>query len=308
MRKRRMFMELRVLKYFLMAAREENITRAAKRMHVTQPTLSRQLIQLEEELGVTLFKRGKHSITLTEEGMLLRQRAQEMVSIEDKIFQDLSHKDDILTGTVTIGSGEAQGMYDVSKLIASFRKTNPNVQFEICSGIADEIKDKIENGTADIGILGEPVDISKYEFIRMPNKDQWGVLMQPGCKLAEKERICPSDLLGVPIITAKRESVRNEVANWFGEYYDELDITASCDLLYNTEVLVRSGIGAAVCIKGGGRCDDLCFRPLYPALETGIVLVWKKHRIISPAVRGFIEHARGYANSESLYNDGGKNE
>lgn len=170
-------MELRVLKYFLMIAQEENITRAAQRLNVTQPTLSRQLMQMEEELGVKLFKRGKHSISLTEDGILLKQRAQEIINIEEKIREDLSHSDDMLMGTITIGSGETCVLSGVAKLAASFRKENPKVMFEVCSGIADDIKDKIENGTVDIGLLKEPVDISKYEFVRLGEKEKCGVIM-----------------------------------------------------------------------------------------------------------------------------------
>lgn len=289
---RRKKMELRVLKYFLMAAREENITRAAERMHVTQPTLSRQLMQLEEELGVELFKRSKHSISLTEDGMLLKQRAQEMISIEEKIFYDLSHKGDILTGTVSVGCGETQTVDELFSLAASFHEKNPNVVFEVYSGIADDIKLRIENGTVDIGLLTEPVDISKYDFVRMKQKDRWGVIMRCDDPLSEKEYIRPEDLSGVPLIMAKRESVRNEIANWFGGYYDELKTAASCDLLYNTIALVKSGIGSAIAIEGTGTEDGLCFRPLMPSLETGSVMVWKKHRAVSPAVREFITYVK----------------
>ena len=285
-------MELRVLKYFLMAAREENITRAAERMHVTQPTLSRQLIQLEDELGVELFKRNKHSISLTEDGMILKQRAQEMISIEEKIFYDLSHKDDTLTGTVSMGCGETQTVDELFSLAAEFRKANPNVIFEVYSGIADDIKLKLESGAVDVGLLIEPVDISKYDFVRMKSRDRWGVLLRRDDPLAEKEYILPEDLSDVPLIMAKRESVRNEIANWFGGYYDGLKTAASCDLLYNTMVLVKNGVGAAIAIEGIGFGDELCFRPLMPQLETGSVMVWKKHRSVSPAVREFIEYIK----------------
>lgn len=283
-------MELRILKYFLMVAREENITRAAQRLNVTQPTLSRQLMQMEEELGVRLFQRGKHSISLTEDGILLKQRAQEIIHIENKIREDLSHKGDSLTGTVTIGSGETRSMNDVSDLIQSFREENPKVTFEIYSGIADDVKDKIEDGTVDIGLLTEPVDISKYEFIRIPQKEQWGVIMRDDCPLANKEYICPEDLLGQPMITAKRESVRNELANWLGDYYDNIEFAASCDLIYNTEALVKGGVGIALCLKSDSHHSNICFRPLLPALETGAVLVWRKNRAVSPAVKKFIRH------------------
>ena len=285
-------MELRVLKYFLMIAQEENITRAAQRLNVTQPTLSRQLMQMEEELGVKLFKRGKHSISLTEDGILLKQRAQEIINIEEKIREDLSHSDDMLTGTITIGSGETCVLSEVAKLAASFRKENPKVMFEVCSGIADDIKDKIENGTVDIGLLKEPVDISKYEFVRLGQKEKWGVIMRKDCPLAEKEYITPKDLAGQPLIFAKRESVRNEIENWFGDCYDNIEIAASCDLIYNTESLVKGGVGLALCIDSDMYYDDLCFKPLSPTLETGTVIVWRKNRTVSPSVNSFIKHIK----------------
>lgn len=285
-------MELRVLKYFLTVAQEENITRAAKRMHITQPTLSRQLMQLEDELGVKLFKRTKHSILLTEEGVLLRQRAQEMVSIEDKIINDFANKDNVLSGKITIGSGETQSMNEVAEKIASFQNINPDVDFEIFSGIADDIKMKIENGTVDIGLLTEPVDISRYDFVRMKNKDRWGALMKKDSELSSNKCICPEDLLNVPLIMAKRESVRNVVENWFGKYYDDLKIAAESDLLYNTTILVKNNVGIAVCLESACTEDELCFRPLMPPIETGAVLVWKKHRDVSPAIRGFISYIK----------------
>ena len=267
-------MELRVLKYFLMIAREENITRAAQRLNVTQPTLSRQLI------------------SLTEDGILLKQRAQEIINIEEKIREDLSHSDDMLMGTITIGSGETCVLSGVAKLAASFRKENPKVMFEVCSGIADDIKDKIENGTVDIGLLKEPVDISKYEFVRLGQKEKWGVIMRKDCPLAEKEYITPKDLAGQPLIFAKRESVRNEIENWFGDCYDNIKIVASCDLIYNTESLVTGGVGLALCIDSDMYYDDLCFKPLSPMLETGTVIVWRKNRTVSPSVNSFIKHIK----------------
>lgn len=285
-------MELRVLKYFLTVAREENITRAAKRMHITQPTLSRQLMQLEDELGVKLFKRTKHSILLTEEGVLLRQRAQEMVSIEDKIINDFANKDNVLSGKITIGSGETHSMDEVAEKIASFQKKNPDVDFEIFSGIADDIKIKIENGTVDIGLLTEPVDISRYDFVRMKNKDRWGALMRNDSELSANEYICPENLLNTPLIMAKRESVRNVVENWFGKYYDDLKIAAESDLLYNTTMLVKNNVGIAVCLESAATGDELCFKSLMPPIETGAVLVWKKHRDASPAVREFVSYIK----------------
>ncbi len=249
-------------------------------------------MQLEDELGTKLFSRKKHRITLTDDGMLLKQRAIEIVALEDKIHQDLSHQTGILSGTISIGSGETQAMNAVAKLAADFHQKHPQVQFEIRSGVADEIKDKIENGVVDIGLLSEPVDIGKYEFIHLKNKEQWGVLMTKDHPLAKKISISPEDLKNLPLIMAKREVVQNEIFNWFGEEYDHLNIVAHCDLLYNTEILVRNHVGAAVCIENENLSPHLCFRPLAPSLYTGTVLVWKKHRLASNAVQQFIQHAK----------------
>ena len=285
-------MELRVLKYFLMAAREENITRAAERLHITQPTLSRQLMQLEEELGVSLFKRGKHSISLTEDGLLLKQRALEMATLEEKIFSDFSDPDGVLSGIISVGSGELAGMSVLAEQMAAFRKKHQSVEFKVHSGIADDIKFCMERGTIDIGLLTEPVDISKYGFIRMNKKERWGVIINRSHPLAEKKRITPKELSQEQLILAQRDSVRNEIANWFGEYFEDLKIAATCDLLYNTVSLAKSGVGAAVSIESESLDSSLVFVPLKPSLETGSVIVWKKNRAQSPAVREFIAHLK----------------
>ena len=283
-------MELRVLKYFLMVAREENITKAAALLHITQPTLSRQLMQLEEELGVKLFHRSKHRIILTEDGMLLKRRAQEMVSLSDKTVQELSHKDDMLSGEIAIGCGETKSMVFLSEQIRDFRQKNPLVQFSIHSAIADDIKERIEKGILDMGLLAEPVDISKYEFVRMPYKEQWGILTRRDSELALKKVIRPEDLADVPLLMVKRELVKNELASWFGEYYERLHISATYNLIINAAAMVRGGVGTALCFDLGIKYhDDLCFVPLMPVLETGSVLVWKKNQAISKTSAHFIQ-------------------
>ena len=285
-------MELRVLKYFLMVAREENITKAAELLHITQPTLSRQLMQLEEELGVTLFKRSKHSIILTDDGILLKRRAQELVALSDKVVSELSHRDDI-SGEISIGCGETQSMNFLSERIAEFQKKYPSVQVEIFTATADDIKERIEKGILDMGLLTEPVDIGKYEFIRMPNKERWGLLMRKDSHLADKSGISPDDLTDTPLIMVRRELVRNELASWFGEHYDSLDVVASYNLILNAAAMVRSGVGLALCFDMGAQLyDELCFVPLVPKLETGSVMVWKKNQIQSGAVSEFIRFTR----------------
>ena len=285
-------MELRVLRYFLMTAREENITRAAQLLHITQPTLSRQLMQLEEELGVKLFNRGKYNVSLTEEGMLLKRRAQELVSLADKTVSELSHRDEIVSGEVSIGCGETKSMAFLSDCIISFREKHPLVQFDIYSAIADDIKERIEKGIADIGLLVEPVDIGKYEFLRLPEKEKWGIWARKDSPLAEKDTVTPEELAEVPLIISMREAVRNEIASWFGDYYDELNIAATYNLGINAVAMVRQGVGAALGFDLGAFYEDVCFIPMKPMRETGSVVVWKKNQALPEAAKMFIEHIK----------------
>ena len=216
-------MELRVLKYFLMTAREENITRAAKNLHITQPTLSRQLMQLEEELGTKLFERSNHNIYLTEEGMLLRKRAQDIVDLSDRAKNELLNKNKELTGKIVFGCGETMCVRQLSHNLAEFQKQNPRIKYEIYTAIADEIKERLDKGLIDIGLLTEPVDIAKYNFIRMNQKEQWGVLVREDSILADKECVTTQDLKEIPLIMAKRSLVKSELENWFGDEFEKLN-------------------------------------------------------------------------------------
>ncbi|MCI8285270.1 MAG: LysR family transcriptional regulator [Firmicutes bacterium] len=285
-------MELRVLRYFLMVANEENITKAAQLLHITQPTLSRQLMQLEEELSVKLFHRGKYSVSLTEDGMLLKRRAQEIISLSDKTIHELSCKDSVMSGEIAIGCGETRTMTFLSDCMLSFREDNPLVQFDVHSAIADDIKERMEKGILDIGLLMEPVDISKYEFIRMPTREKWGVLVRSDSHIANKKSVAPQDLANVPLIMAKRELVKNELASWFGDFYERLQIAATYNLILNAAAMVRSGVGSALGFELGTVYEDLRFVPLSPDLETGSVLVWKKNHMLSKASARFIQYIK----------------
>jgi DNA-binding transcriptional LysR family regulator len=285
-------MEIRVLKYFLTVAREESITRAAEILHITQPTLSRQLMQLEEELGVKLFIRGKTKITLTDEGMLLRRRAEEIVDLADRTEREFSEQDNLIGGEIFIGAGETNAMHILADLIKKFNKDYPQVKYNLYSGNADDIKERIDKGLIDIGLLTEPVNIEKYDFIRLPHKETWGVLMQKDSALAKKEYIKPEDLAHMPIINTKRSIVQNEIQNWFGIHYEKLNIIATYNLIYNAAVMVEEGLGYAVCFDKLVNINDetsLCFKPFYPKLETGTVIVWKKHQVFSTATAKLIE-------------------
>ena len=282
-------MELRVLRYFLAVAREENITKSAALLHVTQPTLSRQLMQLEEELGVKLFRRSQYRVVLTDDGMLLRRRAQEIVELADKAERELQHLDAELTGEIAIGCGESVGMTFLSEHIRAFRRLHRQVQFRIYSANADDVKERIEKGLLDMGLLTEPVDIGRYAFLRTPQKDRWGVLLPKEHPLAQKSTVTPNDLLDVPLLLSSRESVRNELAGWFGDTYDKIEVAATFNLILNAANMVKNGVGAALCYDFGNLSDALEFVPLSPKLETGTVLAWKKDQTCSPAADQFLD-------------------
>lgn len=283
-------MELRVLNYFLAVAREENITKAAQILHISQPALSRQIMQLEDELNVKLFVRSNHKIILTEDGLLLKRRAQELISLADKTKQDFLKKDAELAGEITIGSGEFRSTRELAKIMVAFQGKHPLVKFQIYSGNADNIQDYIGRGHLDLGVIGEPVDISKYGFVSMPVKERWGVLVRKDSKLAKKEQIRAEDLLHIPLVTASR-NLQGDFAAWFGDLYDKVKIAATGNLLYNEAMLVESGMGAVLCIQLNCIYENLRFIPLYPEIQSRTALVWKKDAVFSSATTAFIDFA-----------------
>lgn len=293
-------MEIRVLRYFLMVAREENITRAAELLHITQPTLSRQLMQLEEELGTKLFQRSKHNIYLTEDGMLLKKRAQDIVTLAERTQKEFSSKgEETLSGEIFIGSGETRSVHDLAKVITSFQKEYPLVQFDLYTANADDIKERLDKGLADLGILSEPVDISKYNFMRLKRKERWGILVRSDSPLAEKEQVVPEDLVQIPILMVKRLLVKNELEGWFGDYFEQLQIVGTYNLLNNAATLVENRIGAALCFQLDTRYENLSFVPLAPPVETGTVLVWRKNQMLSKPAYRFLERTKKYFQSIS---------
>lgn len=287
-----LLVELRVLNYFLMVAREENITKAAQLLHVTQPTLSRQLMQLEGELGVKLFQRSSHCIILTEEGMLLKRRAQEMVLLAEKTKRDLLQTETELSGEIAIGCGELQSVDFLSKMLVRFQRENPLVQLSLYSGNADGIKERIENGLLDMGLLSEPVDVTKYAFLRAPQKEIWGVLVHRDSPLAGRQSVGPLDLYDQPIMLSNRELIKNIIANWFGSLSDALHVVGNYNLLYNAAIMVRNRVGVAICIKLDCTYDDTVFIPFSPAMESGSVLVWKKDQMMSPVTASFLSFTK----------------
>lgn len=285
-------MELRVLEYYLMVAREENITRAAEFLHITQPTLSRQLGQLENELGVKLFTRGKHSISLTADGLLLKRRAQEMVDMAKKTKQELSHEETEIGGVLSIGSGETKSMHLLADRLAEFHRQYPKVTFDIYSATADQIKERMEKGLIDIGLLTEPVEVGKYQFIRFPEKSRWGVLVPQNSELAKKTSVTSNELLNIPLLLPGRDRVRSEVENWFEGGYEKLQIVGIYNLLNNAAIVAESLNGAVLCMEYVSQYQNLKFVPLNPKLETGVVVVWKRNQFVSPLMKCFTEYLR----------------
>lgn len=287
-------MELRVLNYFLAIAREENFTKAAQQLHVTQPTLSRQIADLEQELGVKLFIRSNHNIVLTEDGMILKHRAQEILSLADKTKRDFLQKDEALSGTISIGSGEFRSTEYLAKIIASFRQKFPLVKYEIYSGNAENIRDYIERGFLDLGLMSEPIDMRKYNFINMPIKEQWGVFVPKDLPLTQKDCVTPEDLKGMATVAATGDFNQSRIGKWFGEYLDQVEIFATANLPYNQAILAQENMGVMLSIKLNWNYENLHFIPLSPILETSTALGWKKEQIFSATTSAFIDFASKY--------------
>lgn len=288
-------MDIRVLRYFIAVANEETISAAAKRLHLTQPTLSRQLKELETELGTTLFVRGKRKISLTEEGLFLLKKAQEIVELADKAEADLKRPKEAIAGDIHIGAGETHAMQLIAKASRKLAVRHPDIRFHLYSGNADDIAEKLDKGLLDFGVVIEPSDKRKYDYLRLPAADVWGVLMRKDSPLAEKPSIKPADLVGQPLLVSRQTAVGNEISGWFGRDAGELNITASYNLLYNATWFVEENIGYALCIDqliNTSGTSNFCFRPLEPKLEASLNFVWKKHQAFSSAARAFLDQVR----------------
>lgn len=292
-------MELRVLRYFLAIAREGSITNAAAFLHVTQPTLSRQIKDLESELGKRLFIRGSHSMTLTAEGMLLRKRAEEIISMVDKTESEFSSMEGVVGGDIYIGGGETRAVRLVAEVAGEIREDYPGIRYHLFSGNSEDVTERLDKGLLDFGILIEPADISKYDYIGIPAKDTWGVIMRKDSPLAQKKAVAREDLIGVPILLSRQailaERGDNAFVGWFGEDFNRLDIVTTFNLVYNAAIMVDAGLGYAVSIDNianTSKDSSLCFRPLEPRLESGLNIVWKKYQVFSPPAELFLERLR----------------
>lgn len=284
-------MELRTLRYFLEVARERNVTRAAANLHVSQPSLSKQLKDLERELGSRLFVRNNYGITLTDEGVRLRRRAEEIVGLVERTEQEMRGPDGAMGGDVHIGCGESELMRQIAQCAAAVQERDPYVKFHLHSGNREDLTDRLETGVFDFAVLVGDADPARFNALRLPGEDTWGVIMPADSVLAEHDAIRPDDLINLPLIISQ-QALRGENARWFGERAERLNIVATYNLGYNAAQLVRERMGYLVAFdrlidtRPG---SDLVFRPLEPQLVSPMHVVWKRHREFSHAAQLMLE-------------------
>lgn len=287
-------MDLRVLRYFLAVAREESISGAAEYLHLSQPTLSRQLMDLEQELGKSLFIRGSRKITLTEHGVLLRKRASEILELVEKTTGELTAEEEAVAGDIYIGGGESNALRQLAITARRFREANPHVLFHLFSGNAVDVGNRLDKGLLDFGIMMGAQDLKKYDCVRLHGADVWGVLMPSEHPLSKKDAIRPEELWDIPLLMSQQTMQTNRFSQWFQRDYEALNIVATYNLIFNASLMVEAGLGCALTYEGlvntSGR--KLCFRPIAPRLEDELYLVWKKFQVFSRAAERFLTAVR----------------
>jgi DNA-binding transcriptional LysR family regulator len=284
-------MELRVLQYFLAVTREGSISGAAEYLHLSQPTLSRQLKDLEDELGKQLFIRGNRSVTLTEDGMILRKRAEEIMELVRKTENEISFSDEAIAGDIYIGAGETEGVRILLKAAKELQTRYPLIHFHIISGDSQTVMEQLDRGLIDFGLLLGKMNLSKYDTLKLPAKDNWGVLMRRDAPLAQKDKITIDDLIVQPLIISRQADKNNDLSEWFNKSKGEPNIVATYNLVYNASLMVDEGMGYALCLDkiiNTSGDSNLCFRPLEPKLELEMNLVWKKYQLLTKAAEKFI--------------------
>ena len=297
-------MDLRILRYFLAVADEGNITRAAERLHVSQPALSTQLAALEDELGHKLLERSARGITLTEKGLALRQRADDLVDLAERVEAEIKASDtDELVGTVSIGAGETPAFRFVARAADELHRKNPKLCFSVSSGNGEDIVAHLREGTFDLGVLIGPGRYDGFDYLTLPYTHHWGLAVRKDSPLATKKRISPKDVRGIPLICSRQAMVKEFLAGWFGCPFGRLDVVANYNLIYNAAVFVEAGLGAAVCIDGmipQEFAERVVFRPFAPALVSDVYLAWRKNAVLSPAAAAFVETVRNMASDRQM--------
>ncbi len=292
-------MEIRTLRYYLAIAREGSIARAAESLYVTQPALSRQLKNLEEELGVKLYRRGSRGIELTKRGQLLKKRAEEILELVDKTAEECSSAEAEMAGDVFVGVGESYTARFLARAIRNVRDRHPQVRFHVYDGNEEDLTDRLDRGALDFCVLVAPANLAKYNSIRVPEDDVWGLVVRTDHPLAGKSTVSLGDLMGEPLILSRQtvggQRTQNDFANWFGEGFDKLNVIGTYNLVFYAMLLVTEGVGSALTLSRPIRvpeADVLRFVPLDPPLRAASDLVWKKHHVFSPAAEVFLEEIK----------------
>lgn len=284
-------MEIRVLRYFIQIAREGSMTRAAEYLHVSQPSLSKQMKELEKQLGKKLFRRGSSSVSLTDEGMLLRRRAEDLLAMADKIENEFKALDEITGGDIYIGCAES---YLIKYLTYAVKKLNgqySNIHYHITSGDTQQVTERLDRGLLDFAFIVEPPDLSKYNYLEVPEQDTWGILMRKDCPLAEKSQIGIDDILPYPVFCSE-QAAKVDLPRWCGENIDQLNVMATFNLTGNAAIFVKEGLGIALTFDKLVEINDegnLCFRPITPVLQTKMYVIWKKYQVFTPVAQLMLE-------------------
>ncbi|MBD5626276.1 MAG: LysR family transcriptional regulator [Desulfovibrio sp.] len=284
-------MEIKILQNFLVLARMSNMTAAAEFLNLTQPTFSRQLAALEEELGALLFERGGRRLTLTAAGVRLKKRAEEILELVNRTQCEFRQPENELSGDIYLGSGESWVLGRVAEVMKELRALSPRVRFHVFSGDGDEVSERLNNGLLDFGLFIEPASVSAYESIRLPEVDMWGALMLKESPLASREAVAPEDLWHEPIIISKQSYMEWHISKWMRREFSELNIAATYNLLYNASILVRKGLGIALGLDrliNVSNDPEICFRPCKPALPVALYFAWRKQNLFSPAAQAFL--------------------
>lgn len=277
-------MEIRVLRYFLEIARTGNMSRAAEALHVSQPTLSKQIKELELELGRKLFRRGSAGLSLTDEGMLLRKRAEDILDMVDKTADEFQALDDITGGEVHIGCAESYQIKYLAQTIQEFKKKYPLFRYHLTSGNTEQVAERLDRGLIDFAVIAEPPNLSKYNYLEISGVDCWGLVMKENDPLSKKECIRVDDLIGLPLICSA-QGMKFDISRWCGEKADMLNLSGTVNLAYNGSVFVKEGLGYLLMfdrLVDTSPGSSLCFRPLEPPLETKMYVIWKKYQVFSP--------------------------
>lgn len=285
-------MEIRVIQYFLTVAREGSFSKAAQILHVTQPALSKSIRDLEEQYQVTLFNRTTRSLELTKEGILFKEQAQEILNLVKKAEKSLLHNKDNITGSIYIGCSESECNRIVMRAIAKTQQHYPHIKFHISSGNAQYVTEKLEQGLFDFGIVIDPVDLSNYDYLKLPNYDTWGVLMKKNSLLAKRDVIKPNDLLNLPMIISNQDMIKNEIAGWLGGNQRALNVVATYNLFYNAKLMVEEDVGYVLTLDYlYNESDDssICFKPLSPHLKIKSNVIWKKYKVFPKTMEIFLD-------------------